>query len=252
MFGQMRENAPLPQISKKPVASISKGITGWCLSTDGQWLSKDNIIPLRQNSQADLKFMKKEENIGTDNIQELDLYTVVYGKDTLIMLTKTSQAGFYELAEIQKKWREYTYLWYYIISRDDLPQLLGGTESAELVRIPLLAEGKLTNPSGDVTAAIAADLNLTRPSNHELIFTSRLVKAPSEEKTDDKEAPKLLQFQLYAYHPGSGDISGSVNEFSVKGKSLMNYVDLLSHCYYELDQGSWAGFLSADLSAGKF
>ena len=245
---QLRENAPLPAISKKPLSSISKGLTGWCKSTDGQWIENDNLIALRTNSKTPDYIDKKERSVGTDNIEALELYGILYGSDTLMMIVKRSHAGAYMFSETKERWKSQDVAWFFIFNKEHLEKLKQISTEVTITMIPLMAEGQILDPS-NLTESIESKLNLNKPGNHQLVLTSRSATFKLEGEEADQ---KKIQFQMYSFHPNSGEIGGVFREFEVNGKSVMEDKKLLDYCYYEIDEALWMEFLNPGFTGVKY
>ncbi len=102
VLAQLRESRPLPVFPKKITNKIQTGLTGWCYTLDGQWVTGDMLIPERFISTDAESYNKVENKAGNDNIKELQLIPILYGDDTLVMLVKFFRDGFFEF-EARKK-----------------------------------------------------------------------------------------------------------------------------------------------------
>lgn len=245
MLGQEHENAPIPEISSKPLSSISKGLTGWCLSTDNQWIRGENTIPRRVNSHEHSKFDRRESVIGTDNMTSLRTHLLTYGQDTLILLVKESKYGYYGLKEIKKRWKKQDVSWFYVVSLEDFQKLQNAEMGARRFNIPLLAQGKINQSVKKISDAILPELNLNKDSNYELVFICRKVAALKEEQSDG-EKQNYIQFLLFSYHPLSEEVEGIVNPFFVNGRSVMLRKEPLDYCHYQISEESWKAFVKTE------
>ena len=140
---QVHTSSPLPVIDSENKKVIDEDITGWSKSLDGQWISKEMVIPIRAVSQDEEAYEGEEMELGLDNISELHLYPTYYGKDTLITLVKLSKSGKYKYEATKQGWEDALIGYYYVFSIRDLKKLR--TESAEIqnIRIPLRDYGAL-------------------------------------------------------------------------------------------------------------
>lgn len=245
-LGQMHENAPTPAFSDKAIGSLSNGLTGWCLTTDNQWVYGKNTIPKRLNSHEQSKFDERERAIGTDNIINLRTHLLTYGQDTLILLIKESMSGHYDLERIKKRWREQAISWFFVIDLEDFQKLQNTASGTHRYTIPLLAEGKINQTTKNISDDLLPKLNLNKKCNYELVFVYRQVSEP-QDTNNDQVKQDYIQFQLFSHHRLSGEVEGIVNPFLLNGKSVMLQEDVLEYCHYQISAENWSAFVKPEL-----
>ncbi len=252
LHGQSRINEPLPIFGLKPVSSLSKGLTGWSKSPDGQWVSMENTIPLRLNVHTPGSTLKEERKIGEDNIAKLELYPVVYGTDTLVLLVKHANNGAFEFAKTRRSWQNWTSIYYFLLDKKHLSDISkAGMEGTQNLSIPLLAYGQVEKLRADVFEAVSERVNLTRECGYSLEIRGDISKVSTEDSKKETEL-KLLQFQLYAFHQGSRSIEGIISETLVNGKSVYDSKKILDVIYYELPVEEWQQFFVFNPANAKF
>ena len=243
---QELSNDPLPTINSKAIAEWSKDITGWSRSPDGQWVSEKNLIPIRVNSRLSRKKFGKERTIGSDNIRKLELYSVDYGKDSLIMLLKYSDDGAFRYSETRRGWEDWTSVYYYIFSFDQIINLLNIEENNnETVTIPLVAFGKIKKLRGNAIDEITENLNFNFQCSYNLTVRADVIKQKGTEEVPETEK---IKFQFYALHPDSRTVEGVINEEKNLGRSYYLSDDLLENLYYETSYENWKMFFSFNAS----
>lgn len=251
LTAQVQDNDPLPLIGKKPLRQLDKEISGWCKSPDGQWLIERQKIPLRVNSRTSKKERSEERSLGEDNIEALELYPVVYGSDTLVMLVKNFSDGAFELQQTRRGWQKWQSLYYYIFSRDYLAVIRQSAKPGNSeVAIPLVANGQVNKTGGTALDAIAAQLNFNQPTDMQLIVKSRIRKSGEENQDKDSEVG-LVQFQFYCLHPQSGDVEGVLKPLKINGKSIYSSSQLLDHAYYQVSAQEWQNFFLFEAAGVK-
>ncbi len=234
LSAQPRQSKPLPKLSEKPLKVLDEGITGWSYSLDGQWVSAEMKIPVRLISTNEDEYDTRINRLGNDNIEELQLYPVIYGNDTLVMLVKLYETGQYRYQHTQKGWDDHLMAYYFIFNQGELNQLQTIDTNTTNIELPLRDFGLISNTSpGKVAEDIGKRLIIKPSTGRLLTFTIR--KIGESEK---------IQFQFASLHEIFPGVEGVLNDFTLKGKSVYGNRLLLDYLYYEMDQSTFKDFFS--------
>ncbi len=224
MVAQLRESRPLPIFPKKITNKLQSGLTGWCYTLDGQWVTDNMKIPERFIS-TDVENYKLEENeAGNDNIKELQLIPILYGDDTLVTLVKFYKDGFFEFEARRKGWTEEVIAYYYVFKQSELNRLKNSiNDKVQIINLDLLDFGKIRNADRfNIIEQLKPILVVSPSAKRKLQFT--IQKNYPENK---------LRFQFASVFPYTSDVEGIRRDFTLNGKSLYENVLLLDYIYYE-------------------
>ncbi len=234
---QLRESEPLPIFPKKITNKLQTGLTGWCYTLDGQWVTGDMKIPERFVS-TDVESYNLEENrAGNDNIKELQLIPMLYGEDTLVMLVKFFRDGFYEFEARKKGWTEELAAYFYVFKQSELERLKNTiNDKVQLIDISLMDYGKIRNADRfGIIEQVRPVLVVNSDTRRKLQFT--IQKNYPENK---------IRFQFASIFPHSSDVEGVRRDFQLNGKSLYSNILLLDYMYYECKAKVLEHFLDID------
>lgn len=235
LAAQPRENKPLPFFTSKPVKVLDEGITGWSYSLDGQWISSPMTIPVRTVSRNEDQYETHLNELGNDNIDQLQLYPILYGKDTLVMLVKIYDSGNYKLKHTAKRWNSYNLAYYYVFNKNQLKKLSVQDSNVQLATLDLLDYGQLKDVKNrHVLREIKKQMIIKPRKGRQLLFTMR-------KSSDD---PKSLQFQFASKYENLPDVEGILHDLTVDGSSLYGSPELLDYIYYEVDATAFHNFFS--------
>ncbi len=234
VMAQPRENKPLPIFTKKPVKVLDDHITGWSFSLDGQWVSEEMTIPPRLISTNEDAYDTRENELGNDNIEELQLYPILYGNDTLVMLVKLYKTGHYEYESTQRGWDDYLMAYYFVVDNKDLFKLGKISAETSIIEMPMRDFGTISRVrSGNVLDEIKKKIIIKQKTDRFLTFTARKVEETSK-----------IQFQFASLHDIFTDVEGVLNDFQIRGKSVYGNKGLLDYIYYEVDAYGFQDFFS--------
>jgi hypothetical protein len=230
-FTQKRESESLPIFDALPYFSISDSITGWSLSSDGQWMDWPQIIPPIGISRNENFYKAKHNQFGIDNIKALTAYHVKYGKDTLICLIKTFRNGAYKYPARKKGWKSYTDAYYCIFYYKDLKKALAffkeqDDEEAYVLKVKtldskLLKDIKEKNLLKKIMASVIIKPNYDRNLVLSLQNNKKL---------------KTLHFHISNLHEIFNDVEGVRQAFSRRGRSAYGSTQLFDYIYFEVDK----------------
>lgn len=233
-MAQPRENKPLPIFTKKPIKVIDDNLTGWSFSLDGQWVSQEMTIPPRLISTNEDAYETRVSSLGNDNIEELQLYPVLYGSDTLIMLVKLYTSGKYEYESTQRGWDDFLMAYYFVVDYKELKKLSAISENTDIFELSMRDFGSVSDvKKNNVLDKIKMKLVIKEKTDRFLTFTAR---------KDDKTSK--IQFQFASLHDIFTDVEGVLNDFQIRGKSVYGNRELLNYIYYEMDISLFKDFFS--------
>lgn len=241
-LAQPRNNRELPIFEPLPYFSVGDSITGWSLSSDGQWVSRPQTIPpigISRNTD----FYDREENaVGIDNIKKLIAYKVKYGKDTLICLVKVYTDGAYRYPNRKRGWKNFQAGYFWLVRYQDLKKALNYFEENDtgetfVLRIKSL-EGRQIREIEDeeeilkkVTATTIVKPNFDR----NLVLT---IQSGSDKN--------LIRMHMCSLHVIFTDVEGTRTNFTRRGKSVYGSVRLFDYMYFEMDRKEFFQILDLD------
>lgn len=234
-FAQPRINSPLPIFSSQPIEILDNGVKGWSLSKDGQWMSEKHIIPMYLNSMDKKGRLERINKIGLDNFKELRIYPVIFGADTLVLLTKLYEAGYYKYQKSQRGWQKEKKCHYFIFHKSELKKLDALEDSAvQVIKLNMLDNGVITYEYGNqIMSKIKKKVVLDKKHGYDLIVTLQpFLKDES------------IRFQFYAMHKEFEEVSGVLDDFKINGISVYGDDKLFDHLYYETDINRFSSFFN--------
>lgn len=233
LSAQPRINQPLPIISKKPIATLKRGVKGWSLSKDGQWVSDKRTIPMNLNSLDKQGRYERGNSIGLDNFKELRIYPVISGHDTLVLLTKLYESGYYKYKKSENGWKKIKKCHYFIFHKSELSKLDALKDSlVQDVHLKMLDNGEITYEyKAQILTKIKQQLVISDKHGYDFV-------ASLQPFTQDNK----LRFQLYALHKDFGDVKGVIKDVKVKGETVYGTPLLFEKLYYETDIDTFSSF----------
>ncbi len=237
VLAQPRENKPLPEFDEKPFKVLDEGLIGWSLSKNGQWISSEMVIPNPIVSTNNRKLKDRKNQLGNDNISELQLFKMAYGKDSLVILVKFYKTGRYEFESTKKGWDEFNRGYYFVFRQSEFDKLKKIEEEVVLIKLPLLDYGSLGQIKKSKTYDVLQEKMVVKNEGKRfLTFTIQ--------KHQDN-----IRFQFSNQHDLFDDVQGILNDYKVKGKSIYKSPGLLSYIYYEASSDLFYDFFSMEPSA---
>lgn len=248
-FAQPRDNRELPIFEPVPYYHAGDSLVGWSLSSDGQWISSPNTIPVIGISRNEKFYERDENSIGIDNIQKLIAYKVKYGTDTLICLVKVYTDGQYRYPNRKKGWKNFTAGYYWIVRYRDLRNALDYYEEndtaseAFVLRIKSL-EGKAIREIEDLEdeddmrellKQIQATTIIKPNYDRNLVLTIQ--------KGSNKD---FIRLHLCSLHVIFSDVEGVRKNYTKRGRSVYGSVRLFDYMYFEMNRKEFYNILDLD------
>ncbi len=122
LFAQERTNKVLPKIGTEIKGQLSKA-TGWLLNPEGQWISRQNRIPVYIENEFKSLIDYEKRSLGLDNFISFQLREVTIEDSIYSILIKKYKNGSYKYEAIEKEWREYSAVRFYIFSNSELKKI---------------------------------------------------------------------------------------------------------------------------------
>ena len=232
---QIHNSDPIPEILEESVRSIDEGITGWSLSKDGQWISAEMKIPVRAVSKDEEAYEGEIADLGLDNLSKLLFYPALYGNDTIYILVKEMESGYYKYPSTQQRWHSTTSAYYWVFNREGLKAMNDTSGKDVIIKIPLLDYGKL----GEVKAK-----HIPEALSKKLVIKPQTGRVLSIAVDFDSNQPDKIFFQLSSQHTVFPDVEGVVRDFTQKGRSLYGTPLLIEFLHYEYNKDAFYKFFS--------
>lgn len=222
---QERRNSPLPELITPPYARIGDSIAGWSRSTDGQWLSRRQVIPLIGISRDKDFYETKDAELGIDNIRALLAYRVQRGRDTLVALVKLFDDGRYKFPLRQRGWRTERHAYYVLVELRYLREAIQSVENKEVeaLRIKGLDGGTIPKVKEKKLAQrLQENLLIKDKYDRNLILTVQLFPKES-----------IARFHLCSMHEVFPDVEGVRKNFTRRGRTVYGSSQLFDYFYFE-------------------
>lgn len=241
-LAQPRNNRELPIFEPLPYFTVGDSITGWSLSSDGQWVSRPQAIPPIGISRNEEFYNREENAIGIDNINQLIGYKVKYGSDTLICLVKVYTDGAYRYPNRRRGWKNFTAGYYWLVRYQDLKSALNyfdenDTGDTFVLRIKSL-EGrqiKEIEDEEDILKKVVSTTIIKPNFDRNLVLT---IQSGSDKN--------LIRLHMCSLHVVFNDVEGTRSNFTRRGKSVYGSVRLFDYMYFEMDRKDFYSILDLD------
>ena len=122
LLAQDRTNKNLPKISIATKGQLIKAI-GWTLNPEGQWISRQNRIPVFLENEFKSLIDYERDGLGIDNFISYQLKEIKIGDKTYSILIKKYKDGEFKYPSIKEGWMNYTRLCYYVFETTELEKL---------------------------------------------------------------------------------------------------------------------------------
>jgi hypothetical protein len=252
-YSQNRVNKKPPIISQFVLGNLSSA-KGWLYNPEGQWVSRQNRIPyfLPHSEKQFIDF--EDYNLGIDNFISYEFREVKIKDSNYILFIKKYKDGDYKYESIQKGWRNYNSIDYYVFSKSDFDRLQNlKNDTINLVKIWILYHSQLKWTSLntyilDIQKAIADDVDKYVDFGNTFYLTFHI--APYKSKD-------IVQFQIYTLYSKYDVVGGILNELKdvdavsdginkvmdVDSQKIYSKNILFKHCYYEVDYQNFNKFI---------
>lgn len=225
LMAQTRVNSPQIQIGEEPIGVLDENFKGWSYSLDGKWISGEQCVYHRILSVQEDLLNSDEQKLGIDNFNEIRVHELYYGKDTLLLLLKPFEAGYYKYPRSKTGWKTELRIHYFVIEKPKEALAEINDTVFHSMEYKLYDSGTLNNTSVRRSIdEISQRLNLTKTSNRYLYLDFEVYKSTS-----------VIRFMLYANHEIFHDLQGTVDDLTIRGKSLFGTPQLLNYIYFEAD-----------------
>jgi hypothetical protein len=230
IIAQERINKPIPMVNEISRGSLLEEITGWSYSLDGRWISQDMTIPKRILYKQKTQEKSPQTELGIDNIKNLHLHEIYYDQDTLMLLVKLYEDGFYKFPRTRSGWKSQTSLFYFIFPKPKIGLEELQDSSSHQLKFKLVDSGEIKDVSKKkYLEPIESKMNLMYSSNKYLHLDLQLWRTEN-----------ILRFNLYSNHEVFSDLEGTVTDLKIKGKSLFGTEQLMNYIYFETELTTFA------------
>lgn len=230
LFSQKRVNKPIPEINELSTGRLLENVTGWSYSLDGRWIDRECTIPARILYRQKTQNKSPQSELGIDNIQNLYIHEIYYDADTLLLLVKLYEDGYFKFPRSRSGWKKQTSLQYYIFPKPNLD--LEDLEDAltHRLKFKLVDSGNIRDINRKkYLLPVEQKMNLMHHSNKVMHLDLQMWREEN-----------ILRFNLYSNHEVFNDLEGTVTDLKIKGKSLFGTEQLMNYIYYETDLTTFA------------
>lgn len=233
LIGQVHQNLPIPQLDEASAKVIDEDIIGWSLSLDGQWISEEMKIPVRSVSFDEESYERDANQLGLDNISELILIPAMYGEDSLCILVKMMDNGFYKYKTTKQKWQTNTVGYYYVFNRSHLKDLQNLENGKHTIKIPLRDYGDLGEFKSKHLEEVLLKKMVVEPTTDQLLVAAIQL---------DEENPDKIYFQFSSQHNVFPEVEGVVKDLTLNGRTIYGTPILIDYIHYEYGKNAFYEF----------
>lgn len=261
-FGQRKQEISTSDLQDfsimSPVIASIKNATGWALQDNGTWYSEENKIPFADARSVSSR-PEGHELIGQENFISLDLHKIMIDDDQYNVLVRIYHDGEYEFSYLQRNWKSYKSLDYWVFRSEKLNEMLpdpipwntmflvdlrcfhsGTIKNFEKVvflgsslKLRNYATGVIENFQQSLTGYQEQIIRAIQDRKQGKIMNDgNLILAVFPIKSGDKEAVRLKLVKTY------------LNDNLLKMQtSPDNWRDLFTRKFYEVDYGVYRSFV---------
>lgn len=189
-YSQERVNKILPQIAIPAKAQLNTA-KGWRQQPDGQWMGRNNRIPVEVDSGTKALVDYETWGVGTDNFVYLRLHKLTYEGRRYIILIKNSKSGYYRYESIQEGWVDTHNYYYVVFDENDFLNAFSDIKTGALnfIEVGIKQIGyKMFGKESTALKDIASEISKDGLNEDKYKFVFRI--APFKEKN-------LVQFLFY-------------------------------------------------------
>ncbi|MBK9290402.1 MAG: tetratricopeptide repeat protein [Bacteroidetes bacterium] len=241
-----------------PVIASITSATGWALQDNGTWYSEPNKIPFA-DSRSVTSRPEGHDLLGQDNFIRLDLHKIMIDDEQYNVLVRIYNDGEYEFSYLQRNWRSYKSIDYWVFRSEKLNEMLpepipwnvmylvdlrcfltGTIKNYEKtvflgsgLRLRNYATGVVENFQQSNTGYEAQIIKAIQDRKQgKIISDGNLILAVFPVKAGDKEAVRFKLVRTY------------LNDNLIRMQtSPDNWRDLFTRTFYEVDFGTYRSFV---------
>ncbi len=232
---QLREEKPLPMFAQEASSILVDSVSGWSYSKDGQWIKGDKIIYPRLISRNEEAYEAKENKLGIDNFDQLQLFPVQYGKDTLLLLVKLFTSGKYKYEVSKKGWKTSTDAYYYLFKLKDMRSAMMAVDTTVRMNKIRLMDGGLLEDIDEKKVVENIKQNVRVRERYDRVLTLMTKYVPENNS---------VRFHIFSLHSVFPDVEGILQDLRKSGRSLYGSKELFDYAYYETEDKIFYRFFS--------
>lgn len=243
-----------------PVLASIANATGWALQDNGTWFSENNKIPF-----ADARSVASRpdghEILGQDNFISIDIHRIMIDDDQYNVLIRKYNDGEFEFPYLQRNWRSYQSLDYYVFKSEKLLEMLPDPvpwNTMYLVDLKCFHSGKIKNFNKVVF--LGSSLSLSNYSvgvvenfkQSRTGYEEQIIKAIQEKKQGIRINDRNLILALFPIKSGGKEmirfkfVNTYLNENLLRMQtSPDNWRDLFTRTFYEMPFNAYRDFVQA-------
>lgn len=261
---QQTDNYDLDNFSiMSPVQSSITSAKGWSMQDNGKWASADNLIPFT-NSRANASRPAGLNELGQENFISLELRKIMIDDVQYNILIKKYRDGEFEFPFLQKGWKGYNSIDFYVFKGDKLKEFLPEDVPFNIMYlVDLKCYVSSTIKNYEKTVFMGAKLTLANYASGVISnfqdaksgYESVIIKAIQDKKLGKNINDANLLFAVYPIRAEGKEvvrfkfIKTYMNENLIKIQtSPDNWRDLFKEYFYEVDYNVFNSFIRVSQS----
>ncbi|MCK9291940.1 MAG: tetratricopeptide repeat protein [Bacteroidales bacterium] len=246
-----------------PVQSSITHALGWSMQDNGTWAYADNKIPFT-DSRSNADRPGGLNAIGQDNFISIEMHKIMLDNEQYNVLVKKYHDGEFEFPYLQRNWRDFKSLDYYIFRSEKLKEMLPEEvpfNTMYLVDMRCYMVGTIKNYEESVF--MGGSLNLTRYATKvtenfqatRASYQEQIIRAIQQRKTGKVINDGNLIFAVYPIRSTDKEkvrikfIKGYMNDNLIRMQtSPDNWKHLFSESFYEVDYSVYSSFINQSLA----
>lgn len=263
-FGQKSDFYDLENFSiMSPVQSSIETATGWSMQDNGKWAYADNKIPFT-DSRSNAARPEGLNTLGQDNFISLELRKIMIDDIQYNVLIKKYNDGEFEFPFLQRNWKAYKSLDFWVFRGEKLRELLPEeTPWNVMYLVDLRCYVTSTIKNYERTVFLGSNLSLASYATG-VVGNFQQTRSGYEEQIiktiQDKKAGKTLNdgnllFAVYPIRSGDKEVARFklvktyMNDNLIKMQtSPDNWRNLFSESFYEVDYNVYHNFINQSLA----
>ncbi len=231
---------------------------GWSLQDNGKWAYGDNRIPFT-DSRTNTTRSNAVDELGLDNFIDIELRKIMIDDEQYNVLIKKYKDGEYEFGYLNKNWKSYLSLDFWVFRSEKLLELLPEEipwNTMYLVDLQCFAASSIKNYERNVYAS--RSLNLTNYA------TGAIESFPSSKASYDDNIIRYIQdvrvgtvvndgnllFAVYPIKSGDKEVVRFKFVKTYNNRNLVrrqtspdNWTNLFEASFYEVPMGTYKNFI---------